>query len=103
MVKKRAGKKTTMNKGHKKNIRNAVKNAENKIMANYKKAVSLSGRDWSRESKKYRKIVKRDMAKAHKKIETAVKKNPAGAAVAAAAVGAIAGALLMSVIKKRKK
>jgi len=102
MAKKKVAKKNVLTKAQKDRIKRAVKDAEKKMMANYKKAVKLSGRDWSKESVKYRRIVKRNVAKASKRIEVEVRKNPAGAAVAAAAIGAVAGAFLMSMMKRRR-
>ena len=100
-AKKKAGKKIS-NKDMKQ-IKAAISRAEDKLLANYKKAVSMSGADWKKEGKRIEAKVKKDMAVAKKKIETQVRNNPAGAAVAAAAVGAIVGALVMSQVMKKKK
>ncbi len=85
----------------KKKIQKTLSDMEAKIIANYEKAVKMSGADWKKESKKFKKIAKKDAAFARKKIESEIRKNPAGAAVAAAAVSAVAGAFLMSVLRKK--
>jgi hypothetical protein len=78
-------------------INKALKSVENRILTNYKSAASVSGKSISKETKK----VKKSLAVAKKRIEGEVRKNPAGATVAAAILGAVAGALIMSKLKKR--
>jgi hypothetical protein len=81
-------------------INKALKSVEDKILTNYRSAAKSSGKagkSISTETKK----VKKHLAVAKKRIEVEVRKNPAGATVAAAVLGAIAGALLMNKLKKR--
>ncbi|MFH1055475.1 MAG: hypothetical protein V1744_05215 [Candidatus Altiarchaeota archaeon] len=82
-------------------IKNAIKNAEKKLVENYQKAVKMSGKDWKKQAGKYRNIAKKNVQKAGRRIETEVRRNPAGAALASAAIGAIVGAFVMSKLKKR--
>ncbi|MCX6695104.1 MAG: hypothetical protein NTU61_02245 [Candidatus Altiarchaeota archaeon] len=86
---------------HKNKIGAAIKSAEQKLVDNYKKVSHMSGEDWRKVSKKYKEKAKKDMAQARKKVNTAIRKNPEGATIAAAIIGAIAGALIMSKLRKR--
>ena len=100
MVLKRKSSKKLSEK-HKSRIRTAIKKAEDKLMANYKKVSGMTGEDWKKASKKYRLHVKKDMAKARKRIDSEVRKNPEGATIAAAVIGALAGAIIMSKLKRK--
>jgi len=89
--------KKIITEAQKKKIRATIKNAEEKLITNYRKIAGISGKDLAKAKVK----VKKNMAKAKKRIEAAIRKNPAGAAVAAAAMGALVGALLMSKVKRK--
>jgi hypothetical protein len=78
-------------------IQKALKNVEDKLLINYKSAAKVSGKSLAGGTKK----LKANFSKAKKKIEVEVRKNPAGATVAAAVLGAIAGAFIMSKMRKK--
>ena len=94
--KKKAAKAVTPSQ--KKRIQAALGGLETKLIANYKK---VAGKNWKKESTKYKKTVKKNVAQAKKRIEVEVRKNPAGATIAAAVLGAVAGAILMSKLKRK--
>ena len=98
-VKKKAARKVSGK--HKGKVNEAIKKAEDQIIANYKKVSSMSGEDWKKASQKYKKHVRQDMSKVKKRVDAEIKKNPAGAAVAAAIIGALAGAIIMSKLRKK--
>ena len=79
----------------------AISATEKKLLENYKKVASMSGEDWKKVSGKYKTQVRRDMSKARKRINTTIKNNPEKATIAAAVIGALAGALIMSKIRKK--
>jgi hypothetical protein len=93
--------KKILTEAQRKKIKSAIQNAEDKVIANYKKAAGMSGADWKKQSTKVKAKVKKDMARAKARVEAEVRKNPAGATVAAAAIGALVGALVMSKLKRR--
>jgi ElaB/YqjD/DUF883 family membrane-anchored ribosome-binding protein len=80
-----------------KKVESALGNMEKKLLENYRSAVTASGKSWSKESQK----VKKKIAAAKKKVEGNIKKNPAAAVTVAAVLGAIAGAVIMSKLKKK--
>jgi len=95
MVKKKVSKK------HDGKVKSAILKTEKKLIENYRKVAKMSGEDWKKSSKKYSAKVKKDMAKASRRINTEIKKNPAGATIAAAVIGALAGAIIMSKLRKK--
>jgi hypothetical protein len=82
----------------KQRITKAIADVEKKLVTNYQAMSKISGKSFGKESKK----VKANLSKAKKTIEIQVRKNPAAAAAVAAALGVIAGAVIMSQIKKKK-
>ena len=87
--------------GQRHSISKAISGIESKLVENYNGIARMSGNDWKKESSKYKQKVKKNVAAAKRKIEAEVRKNPAGATVAAAILGAIAGAIIMSKLKKK--
>ncbi|MFH0862398.1 MAG: hypothetical protein V1875_05135 [Candidatus Altiarchaeota archaeon] len=90
-------KKPIVSAEQKKRIQKALSDVETKLLNNYKSISKGSGKTVVKETKK----LKKNIGKARKRIEVEVRKNPAGAAVAAAVLGAVAGAIIMSRLKKR--
>ena len=88
-------------KNHKNRISSAINNTEKKLIENYKNVAKMSGEDWSKAGKKYTTKVKKDMGKVRKRVNTEIKKNPEGATIAAAIIGALAGAIIMSKLRKK--
>jgi hypothetical protein len=86
-LKKTAKQKLT--EAEKKRIKAAIKIAEDKAIANYRKAARMSGANWKKIENNVKAKVRKDMAKAETRIETQVGKHPAAAMVVAAAIGAI--------------
>jgi hypothetical protein len=97
MAAKKKAKGKSLSKNQKEKIQTALKKVETNLLSGYKSVASSSGKSLSKGSVK----IKKDLSRARKKIEAEVKKNPAGAAVAAAVLGAVAGALLMSKLRKK--
>ena len=95
--KAKALKKPIVSAEQRKRIQKALNEVEAKLVNNYKSLSKGSGKSVVQETKK----LKKNIGKARKRIEVEVKKNPAGATVAAAVLGAVAGAILMSKLKKR--
>jgi hypothetical protein len=81
----------------KKKIEKAFKNVEAKLLTNYKNLSAGSGKSLGKEAKK----IRQNIGKAKKRVEVEVRKNPAGATIAAAVLGALAGAIIMSKLKKK--
>ncbi len=82
----------------KQRVEKALRNVEDRLVEGYRSAAAnVSGKSLRNGTKK----IKANVSKARKRIEAEVKKNPAGATVAAAVLGAIAGALIVSKLKKR--
>ena len=86
---------------HKNKVKAAITNAEKKLVENYKKVASMSGEDWRKVSGKYKAKVSKDMGKARKRIDGEIRKNPEGATIAAAVIGALAGAIIMSKLRRK--
>ncbi len=80
-----------------KRIQKAFNNVEAKLVRNYKN-LNVKSKDLNRETKK----LKTNIKKARKRVEAEVKKNPAGATAAAAILGALAGAILVSKLRKKR-
>jgi len=80
-----------------KRIQVALKGFEAKAMKNYQQVAKLSGKNWKTQSK----VARKNILQAKKRIEVEVRKNPAGATMAAALIGAVAGALIYSQLKRR--
>ncbi|MFH0863025.1 MAG: hypothetical protein V1875_08370 [Candidatus Altiarchaeota archaeon] len=99
MAFKKKAKKESLTEEQKKKIKAVLQKAEDKVIANYRTAASMSGADWVKLSKHVRTKVKKDMSKAEARIESEVKKNPASATVVAAAIGAIVGVIVMSKLR----
>lgn len=102
MAVKKKAKKDSLTEEQKKKIKIAIKKAEDKVIANYRTAAAISGADWDKLSKHVKAKVKKDMAKAEAQIENEVSKNPNAATVVAAAIGAIAGVIVLSELKRIK-
>lgn len=100
-VKKKAVKSELLSDAQKKKIEASIKRMEEQMLTHYESIVKLSGKDWGKEKLVYEKKVKAEAKKAQKKIEGEIKKNPAKAAVVAAGVTAVAGAFLLSMLKKK--
>lgn len=90
-----------LTKAQKAKIKAAVQTAEDKVMANYKKAANMSGADWAKLSKHVTAKVKKDMTRAETRIENLVRENPGAVTVVAAAIGALVGVIVMSELKKK--
>ncbi|MBU0761837.1 MAG: hypothetical protein KKD39_02325 [Candidatus Altiarchaeota archaeon] len=103
-TKKKSSVKATsyLSAAQRKKIDTALKDVEAKILANYQKVVVLSGKDWSKEGKKYKKIVQADLGKVRKRIELEVRNDPKKAAAVGAAIAALAGAVFMSMFRKKR-
>jgi ElaB/YqjD/DUF883 family membrane-anchored ribosome-binding protein len=94
--------KPKLSSANEKRIRAALASIETKIVDNYKKAVLLSGKDWEKEKIKYAQAAKKDIEVAKAKIEKEIKNDPKKAVAIAAVVGALAGAVMTSCIRKKK-
>jgi len=99
MVKKKA--KKTISPNQKKKLQSALNGLEQKLVTNYKNVAGMSRNDWRKQSKTYHAKVKKQVAAARRKVEAHVRKNPAQATLAAAILGAVAGAVIMSKLRKR--
>ncbi len=78
-------------------IKKALNDVEKKLVTNYRNVAKVSGANLTKGTKK----IKADLTKAKKKIDVEIRKNPAGATIAAAVLGAIAGAVVMSKLRKK--
>ena len=119
-VKKKAVKKTVKKKAVKKTVKKKIKTAvkstkaqeeliraklkemEAKLIDNYRVLVEASGKDWKKERAVYEKKVKARLRDAEKTIRAKIKKDPESAALAAAAIGTIIGAIAVGLVKRRK-
>ncbi|MFC2162104.1 hypothetical protein ACFLRF_00350 [Candidatus Altiarchaeota archaeon] len=101
-AKKEAAKLSKSFQAHEKQMKKKLADIEKKLIENYRVACELSGKDWKKEKALYEKKVKAKMASTEKTVKAQMKKYPEGSAVAAAAVGAVLGAVAMSLLTRKK-
>jgi len=97
MMAKKRNTKGKLTAAQKNKIKKALSDVEKKLVSNYKNIAKASGASLNKGTRK----IKADLTKAKRRIDSEVRKNPAGATIAAAVLGAIAGAVLMSKLKKK--
>ena len=100
-VKKAAKKQPLISVAQKKRINDTIVRIESQLLDNYKRIAQMSGMDWKKERVKYEKLARQESKKARARIEAEVKKNPGRSAAVAAAVTAAAGALIISMLRKK--